>query len=74
GPDSDIDFIYTLAPGAPRLKSHWAVYDAQREIEELLGRETDFLSRELVDQMGNPYRRKAIQESSEVLIELAQAA
>ena len=74
GPQSDVDLIFTLAPGAPPLESHWLRYDIEDELEAALGRRVDFLRREVVEQISNPLRRKRILDSAEVLIELAQAA
>lgn len=41
-PDSDIDLLYTLAPGA---RLGWAIEDLSEELAEVLGRPVDLVSR-----------------------------
>lgn len=40
--DSDIDLLYTLAPGA---RLGWAIEDLAEELAEVLGRKVDLVSR-----------------------------
>lgn len=40
--DSDIDLLYTLAPG---VRLGWAIEDLSVELEEILGRPVDLVSR-----------------------------
>ena len=42
GPDSDIDLLYTLAPGA---RLGWAIEDLSEELAAVLGRPVDLVSR-----------------------------
>ena len=42
GPDSDIDLLYTLAPGA---RLGWAIEDLAEELAGVLGRPVDLVSR-----------------------------
>ena len=42
GPDSDIDLLYTLAPGA---RLGWAIEDLNDELARVLGRPVDLVSR-----------------------------
>ena len=42
GPDSDVDLLYTLAPGA---RLGWAIEDLAQELSEILGRPVDLVSR-----------------------------
>lgn len=41
--DSDIDLLYTLAPGA---RLGWAIEDLSDELSQVLGREVDLVSRD----------------------------
>ena len=62
GPDSDIDVLVTFAPGS--LISLWELGQIRAELTELFGRPVD-----LVEKAGlrNPYRRKSILESAQVI-------
>ena len=60
-PDSDIDLLYTLEPGA-----RWSLFDLprmERELESILGRRVDFVSRAAVEESPNWYRRQHILSS-----------
>ena len=46
GPDSDIDLLYTLAPGA---RLGWEIEDLALELESVLGRPVDLVSRRSVN-------------------------
>lgn len=62
-PDSDIDLLATFDPDA-----HWTLFDMARmrdELQELLGREVDLVSRRGVEASRNPIRREAILSSAE---------
>ena len=64
GPDSDIDVLVTFAP-----ESAWTLLDhveMQDELEELLGRKVDLVSRRGIERSRNLLRRNAILCSSEV--------
>jgi predicted nucleotidyltransferase len=57
-PDSDIDFLVRFAPDA-----RWSLFDharMERELEELLGREVDLVSRSAVERSRNWIRREEI--------------
>jgi predicted nucleotidyltransferase len=41
-PDSDVDLLFTLAPGA---RLGFALFDLERELTELFGRDVDLLSK-----------------------------
>lgn len=62
GPQSDLDFLVVYTPGA----SVTLIDEAQMEIEleELLGRSVDLVSRHAVESSENWIRRKAILESA----------
>jgi predicted nucleotidyltransferase len=63
GPDSDIDLLVTYAPEA-----RWSLFDEarmQEELERLLDRPVDLVSRRAVEESPNWIRRKSILESAE---------
>ena len=65
GPESDLDFLATFAPD-----SVWSLLDRVRmkhQMEQLLGRQVDFLNRAAVEQSSNSTRRKAILDSAQTL-------
>ena len=65
GPDSDVDVLVSFAPDA-----HWSLFDMvhmQEEIEEILGRQVDLVSRRAIEASRNYIRRKAILSSAEVV-------
>ena len=65
GPDSDIDVLVSFAPDA-----HWGLFalvQMQDELEAILGREVDLVSRQAVEQSENYIRRKAILSGLEVV-------
>ena len=64
-PDSDVDVLVTLAPEA-----RWSLFDMvhmQEELEGVLGREVDLVSRRAIESSRNYIRRKAILSSAEVV-------
>jgi predicted nucleotidyltransferase len=65
GPDSDVDVLVSFAPDA-----HWGLFalvQMQDELEAILGREVDLVSRRAVEQSENYIRRKAILRGLEVV-------
>jgi predicted nucleotidyltransferase len=63
GPDSDIDLLFTYAPDASLTL--FDEVQIQDELESLLGRRVDLLSRGAVEDSPNWLRRKEILESAE---------
>lgn len=64
-PDSDIDFLVRFAPDA-----RWSLFDharMERELEELLGREVDLVSRSVVERSPNWIRRQEILGTAKTL-------
>lgn len=62
--DSDVDVLVTFAPESrPTL---FDMVGMQQELEQILGRKVDLLSRKGVENSRNPIRRKAILESAAV--------
>ncbi len=58
GPESDIDLLITFAPAA-----EWSLFDhiqMQRELEALLGRGVDLLTRQAIERSQNWIRREQI--------------
>lgn len=61
-PDSDVDFLVRFAPDA-----EWSLFDharMERELEELLGRKVDLVSREAIEQSPNWIRRREILQTA----------
>jgi len=64
-PDSDVDVLVTFGPDA-----QWGLFDFVRmadELEEILGREVDLVSRQGIEASSNYLRRKAILNSAKVI-------
>lgn len=62
GPDSDVDVLVTFAPD-----SHYSLFDLAEmsaELEQVFGRDVDLVEKQA---LRNPFRRKAIMESMEVV-------
>ena len=63
--DSDVDFLYTFRPGAP--VPGLAMNDMATELEAIVGREIDLVSRKWMERSPNWIRRKSILDSARVL-------
>lgn len=74
GPESDIDLMYTLAPGAIEGMSLFDLVDWEEELSELLGRKVDLVDRVGVEQSRNPFARKRFLESALPLLDLGLPA
>ena len=64
-PDSDLDVLVTFAPDA-----EWGLLDhvqMEQELEALLGRKVDFISRRSVERSHNWIRRQEILSTAEVV-------
>lgn len=65
GPDSDLDVLITFAPEAD-----WGLFDhvrMQEELNQLLNRKIDLLSRRAVEQSHNEHRRREILDTAQVI-------
>jgi predicted nucleotidyltransferase len=64
GPDSDLDFLYVFAP-----ESHigWRFVDLCEELERLVGRPVDMVSRKAIEASTNPRRKQEILETAQVI-------
>ncbi len=63
GPESDVDFLVTFAPGA--CHDFADLDEMEAELAALVGRRVDLVERHLVEQSRNYIRRQAILESAE---------
>jgi hypothetical protein len=64
-PDSDIDLLMTFEPDHP-----WSLMDHARmqdELGEMLGRKVDLVNRRSVERSENPWRRRDILSSAEII-------
>lgn len=64
-PDSDIDILVTFAPDANR--GVFALATMQEELEAILGREVDLVSKRAIERSHNWIRRKNILEAAQVI-------
>jgi predicted nucleotidyltransferase len=61
---SDVDFLYVSAPEA---RYGFKFFGMQAELEQLLNRKVDLISKRGIEASRNPLRRKAILESAQVI-------
>lgn len=62
GPESDVDFLITFAPEA-----QWTLFDLvkmDRELERIVGRRVDLITRRTVERSENWIRRRSILETA----------
>ena len=64
-PESDLDLLVTFQPG--RTPSLFGLAELAEELEALVGRPVDVLTRPAVESSRNPYRREEILRTAEVL-------
>ena len=64
---SDIDLLYT---NAPATRYGFQFFDMQEELEKLLNRKVDLVSKRGIENSRNYLRRKSILESTQVIYEL----
>ena len=65
-PESDLDFLYTFAPDA---RWGWQFVRAYEELERLVGRPVDLVSRKAVERSRNVQRARTILETTQVIYE-----
>jgi predicted nucleotidyltransferase len=70
GPESDLDFLYVLDPPDAWIFSDFL--DAQEELAGLLGRDVDLISRHVIEQSPNPWRRRNILGAARVVYAVYQ--
>ncbi|MBE9141361.1 nucleotidyltransferase domain-containing protein [Nodosilinea sp. LEGE 07088] len=61
---SDVDFLYVSAPEA---RYGFKFFDMQSELEQLLNRKVDLISKRGLEASRNPLRRQVILESAQVI-------
>jgi hypothetical protein len=61
---SDIDLLYVSVPEA---RYGFKFFDMQAELEQLLNRKVDLISKRGIEASRNPLRRQAILESAQVI-------
>ncbi len=64
-PDSDVDVLVTFTPGS--RVSLFDFPEMQDELSEIFGRPVDLLTRRGVEESRNPYRRRSILDSAQVV-------
>jgi predicted nucleotidyltransferase len=64
GPKSDLDFLYVFAPDR---HIGWRFVDLCEELERLVGRPVDMVSRKAIEASTNPRRKQEILESAQVI-------
>lgn len=67
-PDSDVDFLVTYA--SDKRREPWFGLPEQDEMEELLGRKVDWLTKKTVERSRNPFFRREVLNHYEVLYAL----
>jgi hypothetical protein len=65
-PESDLDFLYSFAHDA---RWGWDFVRAYDELEQLVGRRVDLVSRTAIEQSRNPNRSREILETARVIYE-----
>ncbi len=63
---SDIDILVTFFPDA---SWGWDIVTMRDELEEIFQRKVDFVEKEAIEKSKNPYRKKEILDSYEVIYE-----
>jgi predicted nucleotidyltransferase len=67
GPDSDVDVLVSFLPDAtPTL---FDMVRMQRELEAIVGRKVDLVSRRGIEASRNPIRKRSILHSAQVIYE-----
>ena len=64
-PDSDVDFLVTYADD--KRWAPWMAMPEQDEMEELLGRKVDWLTKKTVERSRNPFFRREVLKHYEVI-------
>lgn len=64
-PESDIDFLVTYAPD--KRWQAWGDLPEQDEMETLLGRKIDWITRKSVEASANPFFRRVVLNEAEIL-------
>ncbi len=62
--DSDVDLLVTFQPGTRR---GWDIVSMQDELEALLGRSVDLVTRKAIEDSDNPFRKRSILSDATVI-------
>ena len=65
GPNSDIDFLVTYAPD--KRREAWSYFPEQADMESLLGRKVDWITRKSVEQGRNPLFQREVLNTAETI-------
>ena len=65
GPESDVDFLVTYAPD--KRREAWGRLPEQEELEALLGRKVDWITRKSVEKCRNPLFRRDVFATAEII-------
>lgn len=64
--NSDIDVLYSFQPG---ITVGWEIFRMKEDLEAIFKRNVDLVRKESIQKSQNPYRRRAILDSYEVIHE-----
>lgn len=64
-PDSNVDFLVTYAPD--KRYAGWMDVPEQDEMEEMLGRKVDWLTKKTVERSRNPFFRREVLSNYEII-------
>ncbi len=68
-PESDVDVLARFGPDAEHTL--FDLYDMEQELAAALGRKVDLVSWTAIERSENPYRRKAVLDSAQVIYDAA---
>lgn len=63
---SDIDVLYSFMPG---VMVGWEIFRMAEDIESIFNRKVDLIRKEVIKKSRNPYRKREILDSYEVIYE-----
>jgi len=64
-PDTDVDFLVTYAQDSP--PKPWGYYPEQQEMEALIGRRVDWVTRGSIESGRNPLLRREVLGTAEII-------
>jgi len=69
GPNSDVDILYVLGTKSFGYSEYC---NAVEDLQQLFGRNVDFINRTVIEQSANPFRRRVILDSAKLIYEEAK--